>query len=90
MKYEDYIWSPRWFEKSAMFLSGRRECMICKKRTKLHTHHLHYKNLGNESSKDLIAVCKKCHNKIHKNSLKGNDVIWNFVNTRCGKNVYEV
>ncbi len=27
----------------------------------LETHHLHYRNFGNEKFADLIVLCKKCH-----------------------------
>jgi len=32
-------------------------------------HHLTYKNFKKEQPKDLVCLCKKCHDKIHRNKF---------------------
>jgi DNA mismatch repair protein MutS len=53
------------------------ECILCKKQTKLETHHINYqkdcteyvvkekKHIGKNHISNLIIICDKCHDKIH-------------------------
>lgn len=88
MNYQEYIWSDVWRDKSKTFLeqreysTGSSKCEVCEKKKPLNVHHLHYKTLGMESSRDLIAVCKKCHELIHKNKCKKKE--YNFEVTKHG------
>jgi DNA mismatch repair protein MutS len=53
------------------------ECLLCKKQTKLETHHINYqkdcteyvvkekKHIGKNHLSNLIIICDKCHDKIH-------------------------
>lgn len=85
-KYEDYITSWIWYDKRDLFLKlNEWRCGICDGKA-TQVHHLHYKTLGNEGSKDLLAVCKKCHKDIHENNCK--DEEYNFNNTKEGLNVW--
>ena len=44
------------------------QCYKCKSKKNLHLHHLNYDNLYYEEfEKDIILLCKNCHNKEHAN-----------------------
>ena len=66
--YQDYLDSDMWKDKKRIFLSnvGRKCCHKCGTKIGLNIHHKHYENLGNESSKDLVILCFKCHEEEHK------------------------
>lgn len=62
----EYLASDEWRTKSRFILLRDKVCLICEKNTSQDVHHLTYKNLPFEDlEKDLIGVCRKCHNKIH-------------------------
>ncbi|AFZ11309.1 hypothetical protein Cri9333_0327 [Crinalium epipsammum PCC 9333] len=66
-EYKEYISSDNWRAKNRAFkrfVGGKPEC-FCGAIKKLHVHHLHYKNLGNEKFEDLLYVCTKHHQQIH-------------------------
>ena len=67
MSYKKYLQTPEWKEirlkklKSAYF-----RCELCNKSgSALRVHHRTYERRGNEWLKDLIVLCKKCHEKFH-------------------------
>ena len=63
---EEYLSSPEWRAKSDFILNRDKVCRICDKEKSQDAHHLTYENLPFEDlDKDLIGVCRKCHNKIH-------------------------
>jgi len=64
--YSYYIQSDEWISKR----EARKEldnyrCVICGSEEILQVHHLHYNNVGDENLKDLVTVCKSCHQKLH-------------------------
>jgi len=64
---EEYLNSSEWREKSKYILSRDPICKICDKNKSQDSHHLTYKNLPFEKlDTDLIGICRKCHNRIHK------------------------
>lgn len=67
-KYEKHIASPYWKAvRSLALIRDKRKCKRCGARRLLHVHHISYKHLGKEHlyMKDLITLCKKCHDKEH-------------------------
>jgi len=71
------------------------ECQTCCATGDLEVHHKHYRNLGNEDMKDLIALCVPCHEAItssirfRRNTAKGvimmlnlEDRLTEFIETR--------
>ena len=84
INYQEYIYSPIWFDKRDCFLEFFNVCQICEKEPN-QVHHLHYKTLGNEKQKDLMSVCFKCHKKIHNNKLRGLKSYWMFEKTKQGE-----
>lgn len=72
-KYNEYLKSEQWQEKRKQkALEQGYRCEICFRqlRTGFHIHHKTYKNFGNEPMEDLMFLCKKCHEKIHKGEIK--------------------
>lgn len=67
VRYEDYIKSPEWKQKSddAKARAGFK-CQLCGNRKELTTHHNTYRNLGHEPPEDLIVLCWKCHKTFHE------------------------
>lgn len=65
--YNKYLQSPEWaIIKIEMRTFYGNKCQECGSKRKLHVHHKHYKNFGNEEPEDLMLVCEKCHIAIHK------------------------
>lgn len=64
-EYRAYLASPQWAQKRAEIL-GRSSgiCEICDQAAN-QVHHLHYRNIGNEQTDDLMALCRECHELIH-------------------------
>jgi len=62
----DYYQSQAWAEKrTARLKIDGFKCAKCGFTRALEVHHINYERLGNEDvSRDLITLCKKCHNKI--------------------------
>jgi len=68
--YKELLYSDRRKNmKKRRFKECDYRCNICGKKSDiLILHHLTYKNVWNERKKELIVVCRKCHNKCHFNS----------------------
>lgn len=66
-KYHDYLASAEWKEKAnrvkkrANFI-----CEGCLENKATEVHHLTYENLYDEFMFELMALCSRCHRKIHK------------------------
>lgn len=65
--YQDYLESECWRSFRNKMIG--RDCFCCGSKRKLQLHHVNYLNLGNESPEDVVTVCWRCHEEIHK--LKG-------------------
>lgn len=63
--YTDYLASLEWQQKREAFLEFRPRCENCGN-IATQVHHKNYENVGREKLRDLMAVCKKCHQKVHK------------------------
>ena len=63
-RYLQYLQSPEW---SALRLTAIEQtggkCQRCGYIGGLEVHHLHYRTLGRESQRDVLVVCKPCHEK---------------------------
>ena len=62
--YPDYLASPLWIEKRKSKLKQNPYCEICGRKAII-AHHKNYENVGNERGRDLLSVCRICHEKIH-------------------------
>lgn len=41
-------------------------CVQCLNKENLQVHHLTYKRVGKEVLKDLVTLCKRCHDEVHR------------------------
>ena len=75
--YSDYLKTEHWHKKKQSFkVTVVRECLICRKRTDLHVHHISYKNIGREKNGDLCLLCKDCHFGAHRQGKDKLDEIY--------------
>ncbi len=64
--YNEYIKTPKWREKRTIILMrDYNTCQGCGQNA-TEVHHLDYAHLGEELNFELIAVCKTCHLRLHK------------------------
>ena len=76
--YSLYTDSYHWKKKRKEYMSSNyfHGCYLCyvKKKIKnyknIEVHHVNYNTLGNERLNDLISLCRKCHNRIHRLAKK--------------------
>jgi hypothetical protein len=72
-EYDKYLNSNHW-KKLRLRIAQERNyrCEVCDKmiRKRYHIHHLTYDNIGNEKDEDLMFLCEKCHNEIHKGKIE--------------------
>lgn len=66
--YNDYINSDLWKHRKEAYKIMRSndfKCDICGIKNNLEVHHKHYENVTNETAKDLMLLCHKCHGVKH-------------------------
>ena len=68
-KYAKYLRTAKWKRKREKILE--RDNHTCQNKTcgshkTLVCHHRHYRNVFNERDEDLVILCRRCHDKIHK------------------------
>jgi len=76
INYHLYIQSPAWTAKAnqARESAGYR-CQLCSRQYDvpepkgLEVHHLRYLHLGSEPPEDLVVLCNRCHELIHRTNL---------------------
>lgn len=62
----NYLLSPKWQDlRTQVFIRDNYTCQSCNSTKLLECHHINYINLGTESLKDLITLCRPCHQNIH-------------------------
>lgn len=72
--YKEYLLTKHWLKRKADYLrKHKKECTMCGNKYYIQVHHVDYKNLGDEKDEDLVALCKRCHDKLHKNISKATD-----------------
>ena len=65
--YKAYLRTPEWKAIRLEVINDRQgKCERCQSTKNLQVHHKTYKNLFNESLKDLELLCSKCHREHHK------------------------
>ena len=71
-EYQKYLHSAHWTEFKHVYYKTHTACRECKSKHKLNIHHVTYANLWNETTRDVVCLCHKCHQKIHFEGLKLN------------------
>ncbi len=67
--YSAYLESAHWRKTREVFLRrpGNGVCFVCKRRRRsMHVHHCSYDRVGAETAADLVALCKGCHEELHR------------------------
>lgn len=68
--YVEHLMSDKWKQtKLTRLLIDNFKCQQCNKPITAetsHCHHITYQNLGDEGMKDVVSVCPRCHDVIHK------------------------
>lgn len=65
--YYEYIKTEAWEEmRQKVFRRDGFQCVICKEAKNLNVHHITYERLGCEDLADLVTLCQKCHEKVHR------------------------
>ncbi len=75
-EHQNFIKSEYWKNLTERYknIIGQ-QCELCFSNDSLCVHHNNYWNKGKETSEDIIILCRKCHNKFHKNVKHFNDYI---------------
>ena len=68
--YEQYLKSELWSgKKDKIFEKYDKACEVCNGEEVIQVHHNNYMQiLGHERDKDLIILCRDCHNSFHSKS----------------------
>lgn len=72
--YNEYLKTKHWLKvKIRKFKSFTKKhgvkkkfCEACGKKSTVCLHHITYENIGHEHLKDLVYLCRKCHEETHK------------------------
>lgn len=65
-RYDKYLRSEEWKAKRSRVLHrARGVCEGCGEAKATEVHHLSYRNVGAEFLFELVAVCEKCHERLH-------------------------
>lgn len=65
MSYYTYLRSDGWKRKRAAARKRDKGCRVCGSTENLHTHHKTYRNLYNETPRDLVVLCASHHQGVH-------------------------
>ena len=66
--YKAYLKTKHW--KGIRLKYKGSKCLFCDSK-RIQVHHLTYKNIGNETGRDLVPLCRKHHKKIHNIKKSG-------------------
>lgn len=87
LEFSGYITSQEWKKlRDNRLKIDNFCCVVCKNNKNLICHHITYERLYHEELTDLIILCNKCHNRIHKISppkdipIFVKQDVWNLIN----------
>lgn len=63
--YQEYLDSPAWEMKRDKVIERDGDQCVCGAQA-TEVHHKTYNNIGKEPLSDLVALCKECHDRVHK------------------------
>jgi len=65
-QYQAYLMTEEWKHKAGLVMERDGwVCQSCGEATAVEVHHKTYANIFREPLFDLVAVCRKCHTKLH-------------------------
>ena len=84
-RYAEYLASDHWrsFSKMVMEFWGYK-CCLCSECAD-DVHHNTYQNRGCELLTDCVALCRKCHSRIHAVLPDGNEEMNDMEEEACGR-----
>ncbi len=66
-RYDNYLESPEWKQRrNLVMLRAQGICEGCRLAQAIDVHHLTYADAGEEFLFQLVALCRKCHDRWHK------------------------
>jgi hypothetical protein len=64
--YNEYLLSQQWeVKRRLVMLRANNLCEGCRTTMATQVHHCSYAHVGNEFLFELVAICSKCHDRIH-------------------------
>ena len=64
--YSAYLATPEWAKRRQLVLQRAQGlCEGCRSATPIHVHHLTYEHAGDELLYELVALCRRCHQRAH-------------------------
>ena len=67
MDYHEYLNSANWRILRVIVIQRCGGiCERCHRWSVVNVHHLTYERFGNERPEDLLGVCSKCHEELHR------------------------
>ncbi len=64
--YHNYLDSNQWSNiRNIVLMRAKWSCEKCDSMEHLDVHHLNYKSIFNENLKDLLLLCRSCHQDQH-------------------------
>ncbi len=66
----EYLLSDHWKALRSEKLRINPACQNCGFGRRLDVHHLRYRNLYDVLVTDLVTLCRRCHEKMHKNNFR--------------------
>ncbi|EKD99363.1 MAG: DnaB domain protein helicase protein [uncultured bacterium] len=67
LEYSEYLKTEHWIH---FRMEAKRwanyACQICNKDFDIDVHHKTYGNLGRETFRDVVVLCRECHHKHHE------------------------
>lgn len=76
--YTRYLISDEWIKRKSPIIKKRKCCEFCGSKINLVVHHKTYENIFNEKEKDLMVLCKICHEYLHEKKRKDREVYSSF------------
>jgi HNH endonuclease len=66
-QYQRYLQSEHWRgTKEAFWNQVEKACEVCGDEDQLEVHHCTYARIGREEWGDLVALCRRCHQAVHR------------------------
>ncbi len=81
--YTRYIRSPEWRAVRARYKASKlpQDCYCCGNADgPMDYHHRTYKNLGNEYLRDIVPLCRDCHDRVHYLNRERGLGLWGATN----------
>ncbi len=67
--YQTYLQSTHWKATRTKYIKrtydGATKCKLCAGYGPIEIHHITYARVGHEARKDLIGLCRECHELLH-------------------------